>query len=127
MWLSLIKIPQYTGLLTIDKMHSFKSFAEFCQDTSLHGWAHFNQSRNSKVARFVWFLIIMASFGVAIFLNGMYTRPHSFLKKLVCLHLNCKLLSRLVRFLSCEGAKTQLEKYLLCPREILSVCSQIEH
>ena len=57
---------------TIDKMHSFKSFAEFCQDTSLHGWAHFNQSRNSKTALFVWFLIIMTSFGVAIFLNERY-------------------------------------------------------
>ena len=53
-------------------MHSFKSFDDFCQDTSLHGWAHFNQPRNSKIARLVWFLIILASFGVAIYLNGRY-------------------------------------------------------
>ena len=54
-------------------MHSFKSFDDFCQDTSLHGWAHFNQPRNSKIARLVWFLIILASFGVAIYLNGRYS------------------------------------------------------
>ena len=53
-------------------MHSFKSFDDFCQDTSLHGWAHFNQPKNSKTGRLVWFLIILASFSAAFYLTGRY-------------------------------------------------------
>ena len=53
-------------------MHSFKSFDDFCQDTSLHGWAHFNQPKNSKAGRLIWFLIILASFVAAFYLTGRY-------------------------------------------------------
>ena len=53
-------------------MHSFKSFDDFCHETSLHGWAHFNQPKNSKIARLVWILIILASFLAASYLTGRY-------------------------------------------------------
>ena len=63
--LSLVK----TDCIDRRSMHSFRSFDDFCQDTSLHGWAHFNQPKNSKTARLVWFLIILGSFSVAFYLN----------------------------------------------------------
>ncbi len=74
-------------------MHSFKSFDDFCQDTSLHGWAHFNQPKNSKAGRLIWFLIILASFVAASYLTGRYVLTEYQIK--ICCDLGIEYLTSL--------------------------------
>ena len=50
-------------------MRSFRTFCNFCDNTSLHGWAHFYQSQNSKLDKLFWALTIVASCFAAFYLN----------------------------------------------------------
>ena len=67
-------------------MRSFRTFGNFCDNTSLHGWAHFYQSQNSKLDKLFWALTIVASCIAAFYLNERVLKE--FLNSTVVLKLD---------------------------------------
>ena len=87
-----------------------KEFTDFCRSTSLHGWHHLTDStatvsqhgnhKRNKVkggGRFMWFLIVSASIGVASFF--LSTSVKDFTSKYVATSIDTTTASLHVSFL----------------------------
>ena len=101
-----------------------KEFTDFCRSTSLHGWHHLTDStstvsqhgnhKRNKVkggGRFMWFLIVSASIGVASFF--LSTSVKDFTSKYVATSIDTTTASLHVSFLFSFNLVFVPHKYIL--------------
>ena len=115
-----------------------KEFTDFCRSTSLHGWHHLTDStatvshhgnhKRSKAkggGRFMWFLIVSASIGVASFF--LSTSVKDFTSKYVATSIDTTTASLHVSFLFPLNLLFASQKYIVILNKSLAIKVNVYH